>query len=168
LEIDDLVARTLPLISRAISESRRVDADGAPFAADTRPTRSVAARWAAHVLEACASDEDLKTIGEWARFVGVSYSSLCEMCRLLQIPPKDARDFARLLRATVRAAGGDGRLESSLYVSDSRTLKRLLDLAGYTAGTMAVAAGEFIERQRFVPLDNAGLNAVRRALSTRR
>jgi DNA-binding response OmpR family regulator len=166
LGIDDLVARVLPLVRRSSDERLRVGSDGAQFATGTRP-RSVAERWAALVLRACDSEEDLKTIGEWARFVGISYSSLCEGCRLLDIPPHDARDFARLLRAVVRAADGDGRIESFLYVSDSRTLKKLLDRAGCAFGTKTpfASAGAFIERQHFVPLGNDGLKAVRRALN---
>jgi DNA-binding response OmpR family regulator len=166
LGIDDLVARILPLVRRSDSERVRVGSDVAPLATAARP-RSVAERWAALVVRACDSDEDMKTIGEWAKFAGISYSSLCESCRLLDIPPHDARDFARLLRAVVRAARGNGRIESFLYVSDSRTLKKLLDQAGCAAGTKAplMSASEFIERQHFVPLGNDGLKAVRRALN---
>jgi DNA-binding response OmpR family regulator len=152
LGIDDLVARIVPLVRRPVSERVRVGSHVAALAPAARP-RSVAERWAAHVVRACDSDEDLKTIGEWARFVGISYS-LCEGCRLLDIPPHDARDFARLLRAVIRAAQWDGRIGSFLYVSDSRTLKKLLDQAGCAAGTNAppVSATEFIKRQHFVPL----------------
>jgi DNA-binding NtrC family response regulator len=85
LGIDDLVARILPLVRRPVRERTRVGSDVAALATAARP-RSGAERWAAHVVRACDSAEDLKTIGEWARFVGISYSSLCESCRLTYAP----------------------------------------------------------------------------------
>lgn len=165
LGIDDLVARVLPFVRGSVSGRVRVGSDAAAHVIARRP-RSVAERWAAHVVRACDSEEDPKTIGEWARFLGISYSSLCESCRLLNIPPRDARDFARLLRAVVRAAQSDGGIESFLYVSDSRTLAKLLDHAGCGSGTKTpvLSGSEFIGRQHFVPLDNDGLKAVRSAV----
>src|SRR5580765_36522 len=62
-----------------------------------RPT-SVAERWASYVLGACKAERDLKTIGIWARQVAVSYTTLCESCRLIDVQPRHARDFARVLR----------------------------------------------------------------------
>ena len=41
---------------------------------------SIAERWAMHVLKACESDLDLKTLKLWAECAGVSYSSLRESC----------------------------------------------------------------------------------------
>ena len=136
LGIDDLVARILPLVRRSGSDRLRVGPDVAALAT-AAPPRCVAERWAAYVVRACDSEEDLKTIGEWARLVGISYSSLCESCRLVDIQPHDARDFARLLRAIVRAAQGYGRIESLLYVSDGRTLRKLFDRAGFKVGVEA-------------------------------
>ena len=57
-----------------------------PVAAPKEP-RTAAERWAAYVVRACESEGDLKTLAEWARFAGVSYSSLRESCRMLGIPP---------------------------------------------------------------------------------
>jgi DNA-binding response OmpR family regulator len=162
--IDDLVCRILPLVRRARGEPVRTGLDAGPIPL-TRP-RSNAERWAAHVVRACESSGDLRTIGEWARFVGISYSSLRESCGVLDIPPHQARDFARLLRAVVRAAQGDGRIVPLLYVSDSRTLEKLLEHAGFAAEpNPRLSVRAFLDRQRFVPAENDGLKAVRRALN---
>src|SRR5438876_6556088 len=66
--------------------------------------RSVVERMVAYVVKVLDShgdgaNGDFKTIDEWAKRVGVSYSTLCETCRLLGIRPLDARDFARVLSA---------------------------------------------------------------------
>ena len=66
LGVDDLVARVLPLVRRPVSELVRAGSELAALATAARP-RSVEERWAAHVVRACDSEEDLKTISEWAR-----------------------------------------------------------------------------------------------------
>ena len=47
--------------------------------------RSISERWALYVSKACEADGDLRTLGAWAAFVGLSYSSLCESCRLVGV-----------------------------------------------------------------------------------
>lgn len=153
LGIDDLVSRILPLVRRSDGEPAHTGLDVGPVPV-ARPGSS-AERWAAHVVRACQSKRDLKTIGEWAKVVGVSYSSLCESCRLLEVPPHQARDFARLLRAVVRAAQGDGAIVPLLYVSDGRTLEKLLERAGFVAEpNTRISVRAFLERQRFAPQEN--------------
>jgi len=125
-----------------------------------KPPRPVADRWASYVWKACGSLTDLKTLGDWARFIGMSYSSLCETCRLLDIQPQEARDLTRVLRAVVQASLQDCRPEVLLDVGDRRTLNNLLRRSGLTRGA-ALSAVELLDRQTFIAADNEGLIALR-------
>jgi ActR/RegA family two-component response regulator len=131
--------------------------------------RSAAERWALRVLTACSSEGDLKTLEDWARFVGVSYTSLCESCRLLEIRPHDARDLCRVLRAVLRRSVEQCRPELLLDVSDRRTLAKLLARAGFQFGSSlsSVSAEEFLSSQRFVAARNEGLIELRKLLQRR-
>lgn len=133
-----------------------------PPAAQT--PRSVAERWAMLVIQACRSDGDLKTLADWAAFVGVSYSSLCEACRLVNVRPRDARDLARVLCAIVGASRD--RLDPGLLldVRDRRTLRALLTKAGIYAKA-GVSVEQFLNSQQFVAAHNVGLIALRRFLA---
>lgn len=124
--------------------------------------RSAAGRWATFVLRACDSEGDLKTLDDWARFVGVSYSSLCESCRLVGVRPHDARDLTRVLRAIVRSGSRHRRPTALLDIRDRRTLKNLLERAGFDWGFQRrpPSAAEFLRRQTFVAVDNEGLIAL--------
>ncbi len=126
-----------------------------------KPPRPVADRWASYVWKACGSLTDLKTLAEWARFLGVSYSSLSETSRLLLIRPHDARDFARVLRAVVQGALQDCRPEVLLDVSDRRTLRNLLRRTGSRGTTAPLSVEEFLEHQLFIPHDNEGIIELR-------
>ena len=131
----------------------------------TRP-RSAAERWAGHVLKACESEGDLKTVGDWATCAGVSTSSLCESCHLLGIQPRDARDFARVLRALIKSSIHHCEPEVLLDVSDRRTLTTLLQRGGIVTRTPsgALSVGEFLRTQRFISGDNEGLSILRTLL----
>ena len=123
--------------------------------------QTVGDRWATYVWRACcASTGDLKTLARWAKCVGVSYSSLCETCRLLDIPPHDARDFMRVLCAIVLAARTGCRADVLLDVSDRRTLHRIFERGGVNLGRQAPSAVEFLSQQRFIPLPNPGVVAL--------
>jgi CheY-like chemotaxis protein len=125
--------------------------------------RSAAERWAMLVLQACRSDGDLKTLADWAVFVGVSYSSLCEACRLVDVRPRDARDLARVLRAIIGSAHDHLDPGLLLDVRDRRTLRALLKKAGLQEEG-CVPVGQFLNRQRFVAPHNLGLAVLRRLL----
>jgi DNA-binding NarL/FixJ family response regulator len=136
----------------------------------SRPARPVssAERWAQHVANACASEGDLKTLESWARFIGVSCSSLCESCRMLGIRPHDARDFARMLRALMQAAAHHCSPLVLLDVSDRRTLRNLVERAGLrSASTVPVSIDQFFEAQRLVPCDHEGVRLLRSLLVSR-
>jgi hypothetical protein len=125
--------------------------------------RSSAERWANLVFRLLDSPADLKTIGEWARFAAVSYTSLCECSRIVGLRPHDGRDFARVLRALLWTGqhgqtGLIGQPESLLNVADRRTLAILLKRSG---GALAgVSVFDFVARQTFIPSDNDGLRVV--------
>lgn len=125
--------------------------------------RSAADRWATLVLKACTSNDDPKTLGEWAKVAGVSRSSLCESCRLLNISPHDARDLARILRAVLNCPIRYRVLVSALDVRDRRTLKKLFERAGLTHATSrcSVSIEQLFKYQLFVSQDNDGLLALR-------
>ena len=133
----------------------------------SRPARtgSAAGRWARYVADACASEEDFKTLGSWARFIGVSCSSLCESCRMLGIRPRDARDFARMLRALIQAAAHRCSPLVLLDVSDRRTLRNLLERTGLrNATTVPVSVDEFLEAQRLIPRHHEEVKLLRSLL----
>ena len=110
-------------------------------------------------LKACESDGDLKTLEHWATYVGVSYSTLCESCRLVGIQPQEARDLMRLLRAVMKASLDRCHPAMLLDVSDRRTMKSLLDRAALAADVQpgSVALQRFIRTQKFVAGDNEAL-----------
>jgi DNA-binding NarL/FixJ family response regulator len=127
---------------------------------------SAAERWARHVANACASEGDLKTLGIWAKFIGVSYSSLCESCRMLGIRPRDARDFARMLRALVQAAAHHCSPLVLLDVSDRRTLRNLVERTGLrSATTVPVSVEPFFDAQRLIPCHHEGVKLLRSLFS---
>ena len=67
------------------SHRRPADVPAPVLTSDGMRPRSAAERWAGHVLKACDSNGDLKTVGDWASCAGVSATSLCESCHLLGI-----------------------------------------------------------------------------------
>jgi hypothetical protein len=134
--------------------------------ASTHPApRSAAERWAALVLQACRSEGDLKTLADWAAFVGVSYSSLCEACRLVEMRPRDARDLVRVLRAIIKSSKEGVDAAVLLDVRDRRTLRTLLNRAGVAAHEIHVSVDQFLSDQKFVVTNNVGLIALRRFLA---
>ena len=170
VDIDDLV----PLVCNVLGYAGAGDRTAAERTADPpghdahlttqwdgmRPG-SAAERWALHVLKACESTRDLKTIEDWAAYIGVSYSSLRESCHVLDIPPHDARDFMRALRAVVHSRRHCCTPAVLLDISDRRTLEKLLQRAGLRGDTAEAASPHrFLRDQNFISRDNAGLRVV--------
>jgi CheY-like chemotaxis protein len=118
---------------------------------------SSAHRWAMYVVKAYQADGDVRTLEDWARCAGVSYSTLCESCRLIGIQPQAARDFTRALRAIIKSGVYHCNPSVLLNVSDRRTLKVLLERAGpfFRCGE-TISILQFIRHQRFVPASNEG------------
>lgn len=84
-------------------------------------TQSLPHRLAVHVLASCRSTRDLRTLSAWAKYVGVSVSSLKEECRLLGIRPSRARDLGRVFRAVINSSAYGDRLQ---VPSASRATRR--------------------------------------------
>jgi FixJ family two-component response regulator len=173
VSVDDLQMKIVEALDRPGGQARPApadlpewtDAEMAEAHRRARPTSS-AERWARLVRRACQSAGDLRTLEQWAAFTGVSYSSLCETCRLLNIQPQNARDLARVLRALVRAPGGTWDVAPLLDVSDGRTLRGILHRAGLDGPLPSdMSIDRFFERQRFVDQGNEGLRRLRGLLS---
>lgn len=164
VDIDDLV----PIVSRAlddgqVGERRSVQARSTRETHDSlagargRPG-SAAERWALHVFRACESPRDLKTLEDWAAYIGVSYSSLRESCHLLGVSAHDARDLMRVLRAVLKSRLHRCRPEVLLDISDGRTLQKLLRRAGFSAKAGdTVTPQQFLRDQLFVSREHAAL-----------
>jgi|SRR5581483_7604399 len=132
-----------------------------------RRPESVAERWAALVLKTLHAEHDPKTIASWSRAVGVSRSVLCECCRLVHVSPRDARDFARVLRA-IHCSGEKWQPEIVFDLADARTLKKLLSQAGLLDRMERTPTRrEFLERQQWIPKEHPGLRALQREVGLR-
>lgn len=119
------------------------------------------------MLRACKSEKDLKTLSMWAHQVAVSYTTLCEVCRLIGVQPRHARDFTRVLRAVMRPSFDFRQLASFLDISDRRTLEPLLQTAGfYTLVSQPVSVTSFLDNQQFINSENAGLRVIREILGS--
>ena len=163
IDVIDKPVRVDSLVATVISAKSVPRLVPAPRAA--RP-RSIPERWATHVLKACGAGNDLKTLDDWATCVGVSYSSLCESCRLLKIRPHDARDFLRVLRALMAAQVHRCPPEALFDVSDRRTLDTLLKRAGLDRRSAAATSIEdYLQRQTFVSQENEGIKALCRLMA---
>jgi hypothetical protein len=132
------------------------------------PPTSMAERWASYVLVACKSARDPRTLGIWARQVCVSYTTLCESCRLIDVQPRQARDFTRVLRILLMPLFDSRKLASFLDISDKRTLDAILQTAGLgQPATLSrhITARSFLDNQQFIARENPGLIVLRDAFA---
>jgi CheY-like chemotaxis protein len=134
------------------------------------PPRSAAERWAMNVRKGCGSDRDPKTVGLWAGCARTCPTSVRENCALVEIEPRDARDFMRVLRAVIRGAALQCPPGVLLDIGDARTLDRLVRRAGFSSAEELdlLALDEFLQRQRFIAAGNAALRVLRDILATGR
>jgi hypothetical protein len=129
---------------------------------------SMAERWASYVVGACKSERDARTLAIWARQVGVSYTTLCESCRLIDVQPRHARDFTRVLRIILMPAFDFHKLSSFLDISDKRTLDSILQTAGFghhAPISYHISVRSFLDNQQFIALQNPGLKIIRDAFA---
>jgi CheY-like chemotaxis protein len=155
----------VPLLQKLAAESRAAALAKAQPGVGAVP-RSAAERWAMKVLRGCQADRDLKTLGAWATEAGSSYTSLCEICRMLDIKPLAARDLMRVLRAAVQSRTLGCRLGDLLDISDRRTLTTLMARAGVDPRRYGheISIDQFLASQQFVASSNAGLSMLRAML----
>jgi hypothetical protein len=115
---------------------------------------SLSKRWSKAVLMALEADSDPKTLCKWARAAGMNSTSLRELCRLLGIRARYARDFARMLRAVVRARSHQCAPECMLDVGDERTLRILFARAGLKRGSTSIVLNDLLHNQSFVDAEH--------------
>jgi len=134
----------------------------------TSAPRSVVERWVGYVIKVCDATAvdtggDFRTLEEWARRVGVSYSTLCETSCLLGIRPLDARDFARVLKALRAAIAHRCAPDVLLNVSGRRVVRTLSLKAGVDLEIKAtnMSLQEFLVNQRFIHEGSEALRLVR-------
>jgi hypothetical protein len=131
-----------------------------------QPT-SAAERWANYVLGACKSTRDPRTLSIWAHQIGVSYTMLCESCRLVDVQPRHARDLARVLRVIMMPSFRCRQLATFLDISDRRTLNSILQKAGIredSAFSQQASIAAFLDNQQFIAPDNPGIRIIREVL----
>lgn len=119
-------------------------------------------RWALCVLRAAVSKEDLKTLEVWAKRVGTNYTSLRELCYLMDVSPLAARDFARGFRAIVWVARYGTPLATLIDASNRRALDKFCRQAGLPApvGSPEQMIRAYLSRQQFISAGSPGLVAI--------
>jgi CheY-like chemotaxis protein len=162
--------RVREVVRLALTSSPRVEPARQSAGRDSGiSTVSISERWARVAYKGCLVDRDLKTLGDWARVAGVSYSSLCEVCRLVGMKPHEARDLVRVLRAIVRAAQQHCPFHVLLDVGDRRTLDHLVDRSRLdAAGTHLPSIPDFLAKQRFVSPDSEAIRLLSDLLASRK
>jgi DNA-binding response OmpR family regulator len=126
---------------------------------------SSAERWASSVLKACDAKSDPRTLHEWAHVAGLSYTSLRELRRMLEIRAHDARDLARLLRAVVNGRRYRCSPKVFLDVGDERTLRLLMQRAGVECFQPGLEPDDFLRWQQLVSFEHQALRLLRTMVS---
>jgi hypothetical protein len=99
---------------------------------DARPVAHAAERLARIIATAIESPEDLRTLTQWGRYVGLSSSTVKSWCAAAGERPKHALDLVRLLRAKQQLERNQTlTLLEVLDIVDRRTAVRLLRRAGF-------------------------------------
>lgn len=121
-------------------------------------------RFALYVVRMIDSESDLKTISRWAKHAHVSSSTLRELCRIVQIKARHARDFGRLLRAICKS-GKIWRPEAVLDCADVRTLNKMMKVAGFSCrGGQTPTVRDFIKNQHWIPREHPVMPALNKFL----
>jgi len=164
--IDDLCTALAGAIETARA-SRTFAVRATTVNRDSSPAtpHSSAERWASIVLKACDAESDPKTLNEWAHVAGLSYTSLRELCRMLDIRAHDARDLARMLRAVVKGRQYHCSPKVFLDVGDERTIRLLFQRAGLVFFQPDMSLDDFLRRQQFVEFEHQALQLLRTMLS---
>ena len=127
-------------------------------------------RWAEAVTAILDCPFDPKTVGKWAKTIGVSEGTLRDWCRIARCRPKSSLDFARLLRAVVQSQDHGWDPFNLLDVANERTMKNLLRRGGLTdmfATTLPLTPDRFLRTQRFVT-DSVAVETLARVIRTSR
>lgn len=129
--------------------------------------RSSVDRWASFVAQACTATDDIRTLGAWARHLGVGTTTLSESCRLIGIKPQSARDLTRAVLAVMRAAKLQCAPHVLLDVADARTLRTFVQKAGpdFKPVHEPKTLEAFLGSQSFVDRHNHGIETLRQLLT---
>lgn len=118
---DDLVS--------LVSEAMRLKADSPISRA--KPANYATRRWADLIARGANAADDPRTVFAWCRCIGIARGTLQKRCEAVGITPKEALDFLRLLRLSVRHAGEPWDLQYRLDITDLRTVRALMQRAGF-------------------------------------
>lgn len=139
-----------------------------PMRLRLREPRSIVEECACAVLRARDSQDDVRTIADWAHAVGRGYSTLRKLCHRAGVEPEAAKDFARVLRVLAENGGLVASLKTHLRYGEDQTLAALLERAGLRAPcTPDVLTFEaYLVVQRLIAGDHPLMSALRDVLST--
>jgi DNA-binding response OmpR family regulator len=119
------------------------------------PARGSLKRWVELSLRGLGIDADMRTIDDWAHYVGTSRTTLKAICALTGVSTRASSRLVRLLNATIRALYHGVSLGEVLDVSDGRTLGHLLQAAGLNEREPALSIPLLLARQRLLPPGSA-------------
>jgi hypothetical protein len=144
--------------------------DGRVTGSGKHRVTSSADRLAGLMLAVVALDMDVKTLGRWAAAVDVSIGSLRGYCRAAGVNPKQALDFARLLRVVFRSDAGPWDPAQWLDVSEPRHLQGLLARGGLSQlpAEAPPRLASYLERQWLIPLRSGVVQCVATRLAVPR
>jgi hypothetical protein len=128
-----------------------------------------AERWAQAVTGIMECPSDPKTVGMWAKAIGVGEGTLRDWCRAAHCRPKPSLDCARLLRAIVQAQAHGWDPFNLLDVVNERTMKNLLQRGGMSellSTEAPLTPRDFVAAQRYIT-DAAALEALKAAVDAR-
>jgi DNA-binding response OmpR family regulator len=128
------------------------------------PHDHAARRWAEAVAGVLSARQDPRTVGQWARAVGASSSTLRTWCLMAELSPKRSLTLARMLRAVHQSRDTTWQPAKRLDVTDPRTLRRMLDGAGLPSTLRTVSVKQLLATQSFIDNPDA-LDALKRALA---
>ena len=102
------------------------------------------------IVRGCSAESDLSTLRLWAQFVAMSVTQLCNVYYSVDVRPRDARDFMRIMRALGDTGGRFGEVSARLDCRDYRTLNGLRKRAGLPCTTRVSAASPVISVEAFI------------------
>lgn len=113
------------------------------------PSPFAALRWVSAVMTVVDMDQDVHSVEGWADLLRATPSTLRRWCERVGVTAKSSLDFARLLRATIRAQQSGVTCDMWLDTLDPRTLRRLARAAGWTEAAHS-SVDDFLARQSLV------------------
>ncbi len=110
------------------------------------------------------SDSDVPSIDAWAQLVGTSRAVIFTRCSRVQVGAKTVLDLGRLLRGVLLATKTRLPLDSLLDFRDERTVRGLLNRAGFSTNALTHCDPEAFLRQQGLLDHPALIEAILRTL----